>query len=112
MTIILFDFLMNRSNWSTAKKTLQTTTNAPYKNKNRRKKTKDSRASSYSGEDADFCEGMADGTFVRDPDDCASFYTCYMSGSSIKTTCGAGLMFDEACSCCNWPSQVITFPSF
>ena len=52
------------------------------------------------------CERLEDGEFVRDPNDCASFFTCFMGKVSKKTTCDSGLAFDYKLKVCNWKSQV------
>ena len=52
------------------------------------------------------CQRLEDGEFVRDPNDCASFFTCFMGKVSKKTTCDSGLAFDYKLKVCNWKSQV------
>jgi hypothetical protein len=52
------------------------------------------------------CENLDDGEFVRDPNDCASFYTCFMGKVTTKTTCERGLAFDKRLRVCNWLNAV------
>jgi hypothetical protein len=57
------------------------------------------------------CENLEDGEFVRDPNDCASFYTCFMGKVTTKTTCERGLAFDKRLRVCNWLNavKILTF---
>lgn len=52
------------------------------------------------------CAKLEDGDFVRDPNDCSSFYTCFMGKANKRTTCDYGLVFDNFLKVCNWKSQV------
>lgn len=52
------------------------------------------------------CENLSDGEFVRDPADCAAFYTCFMGRLTKKQTCNPGLAFDKKLKVCNWKSEV------
>ena len=52
------------------------------------------------------CENLSDGEFVRDPTDCAAFYTCFMGRLTKKQTCNPGLAFDKKLKVCNWKSEV------
>ena len=83
---------------STTKKKLIIKKKFPRKNSKKKQKT--------TVDETNLCEERNDGDFIRDPSDCASFFTCYMGKSSMKTSCGAGLLFDLSCNCCNWPAQV------
>uniref|UniRef100_A0A8D0GUL5 Acidic mammalian chitinase n=1 Tax=Sphenodon punctatus TaxID=8508 RepID=A0A8D0GUL5_SPHPU len=56
-----------------------------------------------SGGGAEFCAGKADGTYVN-PEDTNKFYIC-AGGMTYPLSCPAGLVFDESCKCCNWPSN-------
>ncbi|XP_069488690.1 acidic mammalian chitinase-like [Ambystoma mexicanum] len=49
----------------------------------------------------DFCYGKNDGFYV-DPEDPNKFYLC-AGGRTYPMKCGAGLVFDMGCKCCNWP---------
>ncbi len=96
-------------NWATAEMLKAYTTTTPVEETTKSRKYARKRkngSKEESMEEENVCEGLDDGVFVRDPSDCSSFFTCYLGGSSIKTTCGAGLKFDVACSCCNWPTNV------
>ena len=90
---------------TTTKKKLNIKKKFPRKNSKKKQKT--------TVDETNLCEERNDGDFIRDPSDCASFFTCYMGKSSMKTSCGAGLLFDLSCNCCNWPAQVrIKFINF
>ncbi len=52
------------------------------------------------------CENLPDGEFVRDPEDCSSFFTCFMGIATKKSTCNDGLFFDSKLRVCNWKSNV------
>lgn len=52
------------------------------------------------------CGMAADGEFIRDVNDCASFYTCFMGKPIKKSKCDKGLVFDTKIRVCNWESQV------
>lgn len=52
------------------------------------------------------CDKLEDGEFVRDPYDCAVFYTCFMGKASKRSKCEDGLSFDNSIKVCNWKSQV------
>lgn len=123
---IYFLIILNRTDWATAERlraptttlrttmakvttTVETTVTTSKSRKHKRKDGKRKHSGTDSMEMENVCEDREDGVYVRDPTDCASFFTCYLGGSSIKTTCGAGLMFDETCSCCNWPQNVRLF---
>ncbi|XP_078098322.1 acidic mammalian chitinase-like [Mustelus asterias] len=47
-----------------------------------------------------FCVGKTNGTYA-DPKDKNKFYQC-VNGRTYKESCAPGLVFDSACSCCNW----------
>ncbi|KAB0386955.1 hypothetical protein FD755_001911 [Muntiacus reevesi] len=49
-----------------------------------------------------FCTGKADGIY-SDPEDNTKFYQC-AGGRTFYFQCNQGLVFDQTCSCCNWPS--------
>lgn len=48
-----------------------------------------------------FCAGKANGIYA-DPDNSRNFYSC-LNGQTFVQSCEQGLVFDPACSCCNWP---------
>ncbi|NXP26614.1 CHIA chitinase, partial [Scytalopus superciliaris] len=48
-----------------------------------------------------FCAGKPNGIYA-DPQDKRKFYNC-LNGQTFEQSCEAGLVFDPACSCCNWP---------
>nr|XP_020739038.1 acidic mammalian chitinase-like [Odocoileus virginianus texanus] len=52
--------------------------------------------------DEGFCTGKADGIY-SDPEDNTKFYQC-AGGRTFYFQCNQGLVFDQTCSCCNWPS--------
>ena len=52
------------------------------------------------------CKGLDDGMFIRDPNDCASFYTCLMGKTLQRSTCDNGLVFDPKIKVCNWKNMV------
>ncbi|CAB1329845.1 unnamed protein product [Coregonus sp. 'balchen'] len=54
-----------------------------------------------SGMDSDFCVGKAAGMYA-DPKNKNQFYNC-SQGMTYFQYCATGLVFDTACSCCNWP---------
>ncbi|XP_078054039.1 acidic mammalian chitinase-like [Mustelus asterias] len=47
-----------------------------------------------------FCVGKANGTYP-DRKDKNKFYEC-VNGRTYEEHCGSGLVYDTACSCCNW----------
>uniref|UniRef100_A0A7M4EY12 Acidic mammalian chitinase n=1 Tax=Crocodylus porosus TaxID=8502 RepID=A0A7M4EY12_CROPO len=49
----------------------------------------------------EFCPGKKDGTYA-DPADRTKFYVC-AGGRTYSFSCPAGLLFDESCTCCNYP---------
>ncbi|XP_010873806.1 acidic mammalian chitinase [Esox lucius] len=56
--------------------------------------------SSTSGMDSSFCVGKASGMYAN-PKDKNQFYNC-SQGKAYLESCASGLVFDPACSCCNW----------
>ncbi|XP_052493991.1 acidic mammalian chitinase-like [Budorcas taxicolor] len=52
--------------------------------------------------DEGFCTGKADGIY-SDPEDNTKFYQC-AGGRTFYFQCNQGLVFDQTCTCCNWPS--------
>ncbi|ELR49671.1 hypothetical protein M91_12437 [Bos mutus] len=52
--------------------------------------------------DEGFCTGKADGIY-SDPEDNTKFYQC-AGGRTFYFQCNQGLVFDQTCICCNWPS--------
>ncbi|XP_071750680.2 acidic mammalian chitinase-like [Centroberyx gerrardi] len=56
--------------------------------------------SGTSGMDSGFCAGKASGMYP-DPSNKNQFYNC-SQGRTYFQRCAAGLVFDTACSCCNW----------
>ncbi len=53
------------------------------------------------------CENLPDGEFVRDPEDCSSFFTCFTGKATKKSTCNSGLFFDSKIRVCNWKANVV-----
>ncbi len=58
------------------------------------------------------CEQFEDGEFVRDPNDCSSFFTCFMGKATKRSTCEPGLAFDIKLKVCNWKENVSFFLNF
>ncbi|XP_027394038.1 acidic mammalian chitinase-like [Bos indicus x Bos taurus] len=52
--------------------------------------------------DEGFCTGKADGIY-SDPEDNTKFYQS-AGGRTFYFQCNQGLVFDQTCICCNWPS--------
>ncbi|NWI51757.1 CHIA chitinase, partial [Calyptomena viridis] len=48
-----------------------------------------------------FCAGKPNGLYP-DPENKRNFYNC-VDGRTILQSCPDSLVFDPACSCCNWP---------
>ncbi|KAM8976400.1 acidic mammalian chitinase-like [Pelodytes ibericus] len=53
------------------------------------------------GIDPNYCASKNDGIYVN-PVNPNKFYLC-AGGETFSLQCGAGLVFDENCKCCNWP---------
>ncbi|XP_053310229.1 acidic mammalian chitinase-like [Spea bombifrons] len=51
--------------------------------------------------DPNYCASRNDGMYVN-PVNPNRFYVC-AGGHTYSQQCGAGLVFDENCKCCNWP---------
>lgn len=51
------------------------------------------------------CAGQPDGTYIRDPYDCASFYTCD-NGIALKQHCPKDLLFNTELNVCDYPQNV------
>ncbi|KAM4700203.1 acidic mammalian chitinase-like [Discoglossus pictus] len=51
--------------------------------------------------DPNFCASHPDGFYVN-PVNPNKFYLCYQN-TTYPMQCGGGLVFDQACKCCNWP---------
>ncbi|XP_043572208.1 acidic mammalian chitinase-like [Chiloscyllium plagiosum] len=49
----------------------------------------------------EFCQGKSDGTYP-DYSDRSKYYQCH-TGQTYHMICSEHLVFDENCSCCNWP---------
>lgn len=52
------------------------------------------------------CEDKQDGDLIPDPEDCSSFYTCYLGNIVTRRKCTNDLYFDANLKVCNWPSMV------
>lgn len=53
-----------------------------------------------------FCTAMGSAGTYREPTKCSGWYQCTSEAGGFYFACPAGLLFDTACSCCTWPSQV------
>ncbi|XP_075469783.1 acidic mammalian chitinase-like [Ascaphus truei] len=51
--------------------------------------------------DPNFCSGKTDGFYVNHANT-NRFYQC-AGGRTYPSQCAAGLVFDQSCTCCNWP---------
>ncbi|XP_033008598.1 acidic mammalian chitinase-like [Lacerta agilis] len=51
----------------------------------------------------EFCANKADGIYAN-PADPNKFYIC-SGAATFPMSCAAGLVFDESCKCCNWPTN-------
>ncbi|XP_063064589.1 acidic mammalian chitinase-like [Engraulis encrasicolus] len=48
-----------------------------------------------------FCGGKADGIYTH-PENARQFYQC-AHGQTFVMSCGAGLVYNDRCKCCDWP---------
>lgn len=58
-----------------------------------------------NGAFANVCDGQADGTYLRDPEDCSRFYFCD-EGRGVSTKCAGDLLWNTNINICDYPDNV------